>query len=141
MFFTSRRRHTICALVTGVQTCALPIFVAALLALGGFLYWRHHQEQVAGTQGEQFQQAIDALGANKVDEASKQLAPLAASDIDGYRAMARFTEADILLQKNDLKGAAAKFASIAQDQSLAESFRDLALIRQTAAEYGSLKPD
>src|SRR3546814_7156627 len=24
-FFTSRRRHTICALVTGVQTCALPI--------------------------------------------------------------------------------------------------------------------
>src|SRR3546814_3009507 len=25
-FFTSRRRHTRCALVTGVQTCALPIF-------------------------------------------------------------------------------------------------------------------
>src|SRR3546814_6110120 len=24
--FSSRRRHTICALVTGVQTCALPIF-------------------------------------------------------------------------------------------------------------------
>src|SRR3546814_13780641 len=24
-FFASRRRHTICALVTGVQTCALPI--------------------------------------------------------------------------------------------------------------------
>src|SRR3546814_3770398 len=25
-FFSSRRRHTICALVTGVQTCALPIW-------------------------------------------------------------------------------------------------------------------
>src|SRR3546814_13833913 len=25
VFFSSRRRHTICALVTGVQTCALPI--------------------------------------------------------------------------------------------------------------------
>src|SRR3546814_6607169 len=25
-FFSSRRRHTRCALVTGVQTCALPIF-------------------------------------------------------------------------------------------------------------------
>src|SRR3546814_6403003 len=24
-FFSSRRRHTICALVAGVQTCALPI--------------------------------------------------------------------------------------------------------------------
>src|SRR3546814_4003399 len=29
-FFSSRRRHTRCALVTGVQTCALPI-------------WRHHE--------------------------------------------------------------------------------------------------
>src|SRR3546814_7709681 len=28
-FFSSRRRHTSCALVTGVQTCALPISPAA----------------------------------------------------------------------------------------------------------------
>src|SRR3546814_6237667 len=33
-FFSSRRRHTRCALVTGVQTCALPI---SLLALALFL--------------------------------------------------------------------------------------------------------
>src|SRR3546814_7448632 len=26
VFFSSRRRHTRCALVTGVQTCALPIY-------------------------------------------------------------------------------------------------------------------
>src|SRR3546814_4753108 len=31
-FFSSRRRHTRCALVTGVQTCALPILLAAMLA-------------------------------------------------------------------------------------------------------------
>src|SRR3546814_9641950 len=28
LFFSSRRRHTSCALVTGVQTCALPILPA-----------------------------------------------------------------------------------------------------------------
>src|SRR3546814_8198806 len=28
-FFSSRRRHTRCALVTGVQTCALPILLTA----------------------------------------------------------------------------------------------------------------
>src|SRR3546814_9007524 len=28
-FFSSRRRHTRCALVTGVQTCALPISLCA----------------------------------------------------------------------------------------------------------------
>src|SRR3546814_20255572 len=27
-FFSSRRRHTRCALVTGVQTCALPIYIS-----------------------------------------------------------------------------------------------------------------
>src|SRR3546814_2095618 len=30
-FFSSRRRHTSCALVTGVQTCALPIFLLAIV--------------------------------------------------------------------------------------------------------------
>src|SRR3546814_370115 len=29
-FFASNRRHTRCALVTGVQTCALPIFIETL---------------------------------------------------------------------------------------------------------------
>src|SRR3546814_4962557 len=32
-FFSSRRRHTRCALVTGVQTCALPISLNGLSAL------------------------------------------------------------------------------------------------------------
>src|SRR3546814_3738988 len=31
-FFSSRRRHTRCALVTGVQTCALPIYDAMKVA-------------------------------------------------------------------------------------------------------------
>src|SRR3546814_18294427 len=33
-FFSSRRRHTRCALVTGVQTCALPIFFLPLFLHG-----------------------------------------------------------------------------------------------------------
>src|SRR3546814_10750278 len=32
-FFSSRRRHTRCALVTGVQTCALPILLEVFPAL------------------------------------------------------------------------------------------------------------
>src|SRR3546814_16947408 len=34
-FFSSRRRHTRCALVTGVQTCALPICAAFPARAGG----------------------------------------------------------------------------------------------------------
>src|SRR3546814_3496052 len=33
-FFSSRRRHTRCALVTGVQTCALPIFPDEVFTTG-----------------------------------------------------------------------------------------------------------
>src|SRR3546814_3837862 len=34
-FFSSRRRHTRCALVTGVQTCALPISESAIGGIPG----------------------------------------------------------------------------------------------------------
>src|SRR3546814_3388691 len=37
-FFSSRRRHTRCALVTGVQTCALPISMAEEWGLMGGLF-------------------------------------------------------------------------------------------------------
>src|SRR3546814_1389977 len=52
LYFSSRKRHTRCALVTGVQTCALPISSQILsegeqraLALAGFL------TEVALTEG------------------------------------------------------------------------------------------
>src|SRR3546814_5474404 len=35
-FFSSRRRHTRCALVTGVQTCALPIYRRTGIARPGY---------------------------------------------------------------------------------------------------------
>src|SRR3546814_5778258 len=39
-FFSSRRRHTRCALVTGVQTCALPIYQTAFgILLAGIMLW------------------------------------------------------------------------------------------------------
>src|SRR3546814_4798690 len=40
-FFSSRRRHTRCALVTGVQTCALPISRRRRLDRGGADRARH----------------------------------------------------------------------------------------------------
>src|SRR3546814_7526204 len=39
VFFSSRRRHTICALVTGVQTCALPIFQGHSAHFPCVTYW------------------------------------------------------------------------------------------------------
>src|SRR3546814_5997264 len=46
--FSSRRRHTRCALVTGVQTCALPIFRRADLPFvphNGFVLDQHENRR------------------------------------------------------------------------------------------------
>jgi hypothetical protein len=117
------------------------VILIGLAAFGGYLYWQHRQHQAAGTDGEQLQAAYDALSQNDTKAADAKLKTLAASDVDAYRALAQFTQADILLQKDDMKGAAARFATIANDASLAQPFRDLALIRQTMAEYDTLKPE
>jgi hypothetical protein len=114
--------------------------VAGLAAFGGWLYWQHRQTQQAGVEGEQLQAAYDALAAGNETGAAAPLAGLSASPRGAYRALAAFTQADILLQKDDLKGAAAKFAAVAGDASVAQPFRDLALIRQTVAEFDTLKP-
>jgi hypothetical protein len=115
--------------------------IAGLLAFAGFLYWQSHSDTRRGEEGEKFKAAFKALSENKVQETEAPLKELAQSSSDGFNAMARFTQADVLLQKNDLKGAAAVLAGIAGDTGLAQEFRDLALIRQTSAEYDTLKPE
>lgn len=115
--------------------------VVGLMALAGWLYWQHRQAEAAQAQSEKLQAAFDQLAANKADAVAKPLAELAASDIGGYRTLARFTQADVLLQKNDLHGAAARFAAVAADEDVGQPFRDLALIRQTSAEFDTLKPE
>src|SRR3546814_652554 len=50
-FFSSRRRHTICALVTGVQTCALPIFRERVV-VAGRAHARERQQAIGDVDGQ-----------------------------------------------------------------------------------------
>ena len=119
---------------------AIGAVVLALVAFAGFLFWRHQQNVAAEREGEQLQTAYDYLGAGDTAAAAKPIQALTQSKRDGYRALAAFTQADIALNKNDYKGAAAIFGKVAGDASLAQPFRDLALIRQTTAEFDTLAP-
>jgi hypothetical protein len=114
--------------------------LAALALFGAYLFWRNYQENAAGREGEQLQAAYDALAAGRTADAAKPLEMLIKSSSDGHRALALFTQGDVLLQKNDFKGAAAKFGAIVADGDIAPAFRDLALVRQTTAEYDTLAP-
>src|SRR3546814_2980684 len=59
-FFSSRRRHTRCALVTGVQTCALPIC--------GIRELRKRLTDVAAVIGPNFSQSPCWLSNRKPDQ-------------------------------------------------------------------------
>src|SRR3546814_4893893 len=64
-FFSSRRRHTRCALVTGVQTCALPISQHHDFLAKGGAFDGQHDRRLGGTSctgGEQFGGDVAAPG-------------------------------------------------------------------------------
>ncbi|MBB5698481.1 tetratricopeptide repeat protein [Sphingomonas yantingensis] len=134
------RRERLTSFWTRYGRWLIVAIVLALVALGGWFYWQHRQTVKAGEEGVAYAKALEDLGANKPTAAKAALAELAKSDSEGYAAMARFVEGDVALQANDLKGAAAKFAAIAADTRLDQPYRDLALVRQTAAEYDTLPP-
>jgi hypothetical protein len=118
------------------------IVVAALAALGGYLWWQHQQRVTAGTAGETMVQTLKDLGnPGKAAEVDKQLGALATGKNEGYAALARLTIAAKAVNEGDTKKAVAEYGRIAGDQGVAEPFRNLALIRQTAAEFDTLPPD
>ena len=115
--------------------------IAALAALALYLYLGHRSTTQAGVQGEQLDGALRLIEENQPDKAGPELDKLAKEGTDGYSAVARISQANLLLAKNDTKGAAAKFAEIAGNAGYAQPYRDLAVLRQTAIEYDTLKPE
>ncbi len=133
------RRDRMLSIWRGYGRWIIAAVVLALVALAGFLYWQHHSSRTAGKTGEQFDAALRLAQEGQSDKAVAELDKLGGQS-NGFGAMARIAQGNLLLDKKDSKGAAAKFAAVAADQSLAKPFRDLALIRQTMAEFDSLKP-
>src|SRR3546814_3449294 len=64
-FFSSRRRHTRCALVTGVQTCALPISAVIVLTVLHMTAarWRRDFAADANRHSERFYRIMNEVPA------------------------------------------------------------------------------
>lgn len=128
------RRDQLLTLWQKYGKVGIAVLGGALLILAGYLFWQSRSEGAAGRQGEEYEAAVKA---GNVDALRK----ISANGGDGYRALARFAEADLLLARGDRKNAAAAFAAIANDAKLNQAYRDRALVQQTAAEFDTLKPD
>src|SRR3546814_7386466 len=67
LFFSSRRRHTRCALVTGVQTCALPISSAAPTRLEESMHSLLILNLTFGAPPKRRRRRTDPAGAPRMD--------------------------------------------------------------------------
>lgn len=109
-------------------------------AIGGYIYYEHHQRVTAEAHGEELSQIYTDIGAGKVKEVGPKLDALAADGGPGYRAAALLTKADLALEAGDDKAALAAFKAVADDGKIAQPYRELALIRQTSLEFDTLPP-
>src|SRR3546814_9467385 len=75
VFCSSRRRHTRCALVTGVQTCALPI----CLTFAPNVAKRNRQRELINMRYSLFCVAVAGLLASTTAYAENEAAPAAAA--------------------------------------------------------------
>ena len=123
---------------SGAMIAALVLFLAAA---GGFIYWQNYKHQQSEKQVEQLAQTFKDISVGKLSGAPSELDSLADSHSKAVRATALFARAAVALQQNDAKLAISTYRDIAGASSLPQPYRDAALIRQTALEFDSLKPD
>lgn len=114
------------------------LIVAGLVAFGGWLIWQNRSHAAADETGERYTTTLAKAAGGKADMAV--LGDLTKADQPGYRAGAMLIEAGAKAEKKDFKGAIAAYKAIAADSTLAQPYRDLALVRQTALEFDSLPP-
>jgi hypothetical protein len=117
---------------------AIALFLAAV---GGWLYWQNRQQQQTAEQSEELMRVFTDIGAGRNETVPQRLEPLESAKNDLVRATALLTGAAVALEKNDRDTARAKYRAIADDGSMPETYRHLALVRVTALEFDSMRPE
>lgn len=115
--------------------------VLFLGASGGWIYWKYSQRQQSEREVERLAELYKNIGSGNRAGAAQKLDELSRSKHPSVRASALFTRAALAIEENDAKLATAKYREAAEDEDLPKPYRDAALIRQTAMEFDTLKPE
>ncbi len=114
--------------------------VGILAILGGYMLWDSQVEAGLEAESETLVSAIDQLNAGNVSQAAGVGEELTSSSTAGVRASGLFLEAVAALQDGKTEEAAQAFAQVADDQDVPAALRDLALIREVAADFDNREP-
>jgi len=133
------RRDQMTGLARKWGTVGAMIVGLFLMGLAAFLWWRNHQAEQAGKDGEQLVQELAAAEVGSASPTDQRLTDLAKSPRDGYRALARLTQAG-LTAKDDVAGGAKAYQSIADDKDLPQAMRDLATVRAVTLQFDTMAP-
>ena len=118
------------------QNLIFAVGVLIVLATAGYRFYEYRRLQASEAAGAAFQQALDLDRDGKADDARAALAKVAGDAPGGYRALARFAEAE-LTAKSDPKAGAAAYDALADDTSLDPLFRDAARLRAALARLAA----
>jgi hypothetical protein len=121
----------------------LPIGLVVGLGLASFagvLWWNNQQATQAGERGEQMTLALDDLDQNRIEPANKQLLALSQDSGAGPKAAALMLRAGIALQQGKRDEALKLFKEVSADSSAPQPYRDLATIREVAANFDAMPP-
>lgn len=116
------------------------VVALGLAIFAGVLWWNHRQTVQAGERGEQMTLALDSVDQGKIDPAGKQLLALSQDSAPGPKAAAQMMRAGIALQQGQRDEALRLFGAISADTSAPQPYRDLAAIREVAANFDAMPP-
>lgn len=115
--------------------------LAALVALGAYLWWDARHDDRADAAGEEFVVALDRIEAGQVAGGSAALAPLAAEGTPGYQAASRLLQAGLAVEQGQPAQAEKLLAAVAADEDAPQPFRDVAHLREIALRFDALPPE
>ena len=107
---------------------AAVLFVVSVAAYQG---WKAYDLNKRAEDSSLYNLATKAFIQDKPDKASSALIRLAKEGTKGYSTLARLSQAGLKARSGDAPGAGAAYLSIANDPSVDEIFRDLALVLST----------
>lgn len=116
------------------------IAVLFLVAVAGYEGWKAYSGRQHASIALVYDEGMNAAAAGEFDDAKAKFDEVAKSEDQPYASLARLTQAGILLQNNDTKGALALYAALAADQKADLLFRDVAAILKALHSVDSEDP-